>query len=103
MVQCQDILWITVTISHTVITLHDRQAIQIRPRQQHKRRSRQDRKRRKRLDYDVCHDAAATPRAAQPNEREKKIGARNGTEVNKKYGGEDDRDVQSSTGGRKVK
>ena len=62
--------------------------------QKHKRRSRQDIKRIKWSEYDVCHDAAATPISAQPNEREQQTGARNGTSVNLKKGGVDDDNVQ---------
>ena len=73
--QHQDILCRTITILHTVVTLHGRQAIQIRPRQQHKKRIGRERKRRKQPNYDVCHDSAATPGASQKNERESKTQA----------------------------
>ena len=84
-IQSQDIIWITVPRSHKVLTLHCRQAIQSRLHQQQKRRSHRDIKIRKWRDYDVCHDASATPIAAQLNEREQQIGPRNGTSVNKKW------------------
>ena len=66
--QSQDILWQTVSISQKFFTLRGRQVSQIWPRQQHQRRSRQEIKRSKRHSNYACHDAAATSRAAQPNE-----------------------------------
>ena len=94
MVQHQDILWRTLPRLHTVITLNVRQESQIRPRQKHKIRIHRYRKGRKLHNGHVRHDETATPRKYKTNERKQKIGARNGTSVNKTNGGADDNNVQ---------
>ena len=99
--KCKDIFRKNAPRFHTVLTLHGRQAIQIRPCQQHQRRSLRERKGRKLHDNDVFHDAAATPISAKPNERNQQAGSQNGAAVNKANGRENDGDVQYCTSDRK--
>ena len=70
--QRQDILWRTVPISHTVLTLHSRQGSQVRPCQQHQIWRIRERKGRKLRGCDVCHDVLATPRASKKMKKSKK-------------------------------